>query len=411
MITRRSFLEKTASSLALLGTGKLVGPLLAAEPPPAPAALPSGARDSLEWAALPGKKMLLKKTFRPPNYETPVSAFDQVFTPNDSFFVRYHLINIPEVKSESWRLRVGGEAADRPFEVGLADLRNGFETVELAAVCLCSGNRRGLCDPHVPGVQWAYGAMGNARWKGVRLRELLAKAALRKDVVEIAFDGADSGVVPKTPDFVKSLPLWKALDENTLVAFEMNGEPLPQWNGFPVRLVVPGWTATYWMKHLVSIEALARPLDSFWMKTAYRIPKGKFPLVDRFISQETEVNTPITEIVVSSLITNLADGQAVRKGEPVEVRGVAWDGGYGIARVEVSSDDGRSWQEADLGEDHGRFSFRQWSHRFSPPSAVASFTVMARATNRIGATQTFELIPNPGGYNNNVVQKLRLTFA
>ena len=217
---------------------------------------------------------LIKKSWRPPNFETPVSYFNDVFTPNDAFFVRYHLSNIPEVAAATWRLKVGGEAAGTPFELSLDQLKRDFEQVEVAAVCQCSGNRRGMFQPHVPGVEWGLGAMGNARWKGARLKDVLAKAALKKEAIEIVLDGADGGSFPGTPDFVKSIPVWKALDENALIAYEMNGAPLPHWNGFPARIVIPGWTATYWMKQVTSIMAVAKPFDGFWVKSAYRIPRG-----------------------------------------------------------------------------------------------------------------------------------------
>jgi hypothetical protein len=247
--------------------------------------------------------------------------------------------------------------------------------------------------------------MGNARWKGARLKDILAKAGLSKDAVEIAFDGADRGPLEATPDFIKSLPVWKALDENTLVAWQMNGEPLPHWNGAPARLVVPGWTATYWMKKLVSINALDQPLTGFWMEKAYRIPKGKFPLVDRFTSQEgAGDNTPITEMVVNSLITSVQAGQQVKAGAPLEVKGLAWDSGRGIRGVEVSIDGGRSWQAADLGTDLGRFSFRPFTAVFKP--AKGSLVVSARAVNAAGATQVEDLIFNGAGYHNNVIQRI-----
>jgi hypothetical protein len=252
--------------------------------------------------------------------------------------------------------------------------------------------------------------MGNARWKGARLKDVLTKAGLKKDALEIVFDGADSGVFPATPDFVKSIPVWKAMDENTLIAWQMNGQPLPHWNGFPARIVVPGWTATYWMKQLTSINAVTKPFDGFWVKSAYRIPRGKFPVVDRFISQETDVNTPITEMVVNSIMTNIANGMWATRGQAFEVKGVAWDGGYGISRVEVSQDGGQSWRSATLGQDYGRFSFRQWTYVVTPAQR-GPLTVMARASNRAGATQTFELILNPAGYHHNVVQRIALNVA
>ena len=239
---------------------------------------------------------------------------------------------------------------------------------------------------------------------------MLTKAGLKKDALEIVFDGADSGLFPNTPDFVKSIPVWKAMDENTLIAWQMNGEALPHWNGYPARIVVPGWTGTYWMKQLTSINAIGKPFDGFWVKSAYRIPRGKFPLVDRFLRQETEANTPITEMVVNSLMTNIANGQQIPAGRPFELKGVAWDGGYGVARVEVSTDGGQTWRAAILGQDQGRFSFRQWLYVLTPTER-GTLTVMARASNRAGATQTFELIHNPAGYHHNVVQRIALNVA
>jgi DMSO/TMAO reductase YedYZ molybdopterin-dependent catalytic subunit len=410
LFDRRGFLKASASGLAVAGAGSVLSAAQAADSLLGPAALPSGALESAVLDALPGKVPLIKRSYRPPNFETPVRYFNEPYTPNDAFFVRYHLAAIPQVDAAAWRLSVGGEAAEKPFELTLEQLRREFEAVELAAVCQCSGNRRGLSDPHVPGVEWGYGAMGNARWKGVRLKDVLARAGLKKEALEIVFDGADSAVMDKTPDFVKSVPAWKALDENTILAYEMNGVPLPHWNGYPLRVVVPGWTATYWMKHVTSIQAVSRPFAGFWMEKAYRIPKGKFPIVDRFISQETDANTPITEMVVNSLITNLHDGSVLAAGKAAAVRGIAWDGGYGIRAVEVSIDAGASWRPAELGPDLGRFSWRQWTYSISAPQP-GNYTVMAKATNRIGASQAFELVFNPAGYHNNVVQRIDVRVA
>ena len=220
-------------------------------------------------------------------------------------------------------------------------------------------------------------------------------------------DGADAAVLAKTPDFVKSIPAWKAMDEDSvLLAYEMNGEALPHWNGYPVRLVVPGWTATYWMKHITSIEAVTQPFKGFWMAPAYRIPKGKFPVVDRFLTQETETNTPITEMVVNSLITNLSQGQRFAADQTIDVRGMAWDGGFGIAAVEVSQDGGQELAAGAAWRRPGTL-LPGGSGATSIPSArPGTYTVMAKATNRIGASQTFELNFNPAGYHNNVVQRI-----
>ena len=401
---RRQFLKASAGSLLLAGANRWI-PSAGAAIDIEPATLPSGALESAQLGSLTGKLPLIKKSFRPPNFETPVSYFKDVFTPNNAFFVRYHLAGIPEVEAAKWKLTIGGESVEKPFEIGYENLMTDFDVVEVPAVCMCSGNRRGFSHPHVTGVQWGHGAIGNAKWRGVRLRDVLNKAGLKKDAVEIVYGGADGPVSEKTPDFVKSLPTWKAMDENTLIAFAMNGEKLPHWNGFPARIVVPGWTATYWMKHVTSIDAIAQPYKGFWMNPAYRIPKGKFPVIDRFISQETETNTPITEMVVNSMITLPGSGTKLRQGQSLTLAGVAWDGGYGIVTVDVSADNGATWQAAQLGADQGRYSWRQWSHRFTATRA-GRLVLLARASSRAGTTQTTELIFNGAGYHNNVIQRV-----
>ena len=380
-----------------------VGSLAHAADAPLSAGLPEGLYATAAMETLSGKRPLIRLTTRPPNYETPLSYFAEAITPNDAFFVRYHLAQIPRVNAASWKLDIGGEGAGSPLSLTLNELETSFEQVELAAVCQCSGNRRGFSNPHVPGVQWSSGAMGSALWRGPRLKDVLGRAQLRSEVVELVFDGADSAPLTDTPDFIKSLPLAKAMDDNTVIALRMNGEPLPHLNGFPARLVVPGWTATYWMKHLTSIRAVTRPYDGFWMRGAYRIPNNLFPVVQRFLSQETAANTPITEMVVNSVIASPNEGQRFRTDERVEVRGVAWDGGYGIARVEVSVDGGLNWRDSVLGPDAGRFAFRTFTYGFTA-DAPGTRRIMAKATNRIGQTQVDTLIFNAAGYHNNVVR-------
>lgn len=411
MLTRRYLLRHAAVGLLLAGASpRHSGLAQAADAPVVPESLPAGAVDAAVLHALPGKRPLIKRTFRPPNYETPLALFNEPFTPNDAFFVRYHLMHIPEVPVAEWHLTIDGDAVTQPTRLSMHELITGFEQVEVAAVCQCSGNRRGLFQPHVPGVQWGHGAMGHAVWRGVRLKDVLAKVGLKSTAVEIVCDGADGGVLVQTPDFRKSLPVWKALEEHTLIAVAMNGAPLPHWNGAPARLVVPGWTATYWIKQLTALQVVSTPFDGFWMKTAYRIPTGVFPLVDRFLSQETATTTPITEMVVNSLITNLTPAQRLETGQMVDIAGIAWDGGYGIQRVEVSVDAGASWREATLGQDLGRYAWRQWHYPWRA-TQPGQHVIRAKATNRIGATQTFALLANPAGYHHNVVQHLPVTVG
>ena len=410
-VTRRRFLRGTGvAALAASGGGGFLQLLEAkAQGLSLPAALSEGTRASAVLDALPGKKPLIKLSYRPPNYETPIEYFRTAITPNDAFFVRYHLSNIPEVDAKTWKVTAGGEGANGQVELNLDDLKK-MPAFEVVAVNQCSGNRRGLFQPHVAGVEWGYGAMGCARWKGARLKDVLDKIGVKKEAIEIVLDGADGPITDKTPDFIKSIPVWKAMEDTTLIAYEMNGQPLPHFNGFPARIVVPGWTGTYWTKHVTSIKAVTKPESGFWMNPAYRIPQGKFPLVARFTTQDTAANTPITEMVVNSLITSPVDGAQVKAGSTVTVGGIAWDGGYGIRAVEISTDDGKTWVSATLGQDLGRFAFRPFSFTYSPKGRGKQ-SVMARATNAIGQGQTTELILNPAGYHHNIIQTVSFNVA
>ena len=405
--SRRMFLASAAGAGALAALGaasRSFGAQIGSSGSLGFAELPDGTLAEQVLYALPGKVPLIKKTYRPPNFETPIEYFRTPITPNRAFFVRYHLAAIPQVKAKDWSLTVGGDSAEHELKFTLEQLKKEFKQAELTAVCLCSGNRRGLFEPHVPGVEWGVGAMGNAVWRGIRLKDVLAKAGVKANALEVVFDGADHAPLEKTPDFVKSLPVDVALGDNTLIAFEMNGQPLPHWNGFPARLVVPGWTGTYWVKQLVSVKVVSKPEGNFWMSTAYRLPRGKFK-TPTFKSQLGTPNEPITTMVVNSLITSLRSGQQIARGRPIDVKGIAWDGGSGIAQVEVSTDLGASWQQARLGKDLGNFSFREFA--LSVPTQYSrSMVVMARATSRAGETQATELIHNPAGYHHNVIQRV-----
>jgi DMSO/TMAO reductase YedYZ molybdopterin-dependent catalytic subunit len=359
--------------------------------------------------ALPGKRPLIKRTFRPPNYETPLADLRSQNTANDAFFVRYHLASIPEIDPRAWRLRIGGASANRTLELSLDELKRDFERVRFSAINQCSGNRRGLFAPRAGGVQWTYGAMGNAVWSGVRLRDVLNRVGVKGDALEVVFDGGDGAALPGTPDFVKSLPVDRALDAHTLIAIEMNGEPLPHWNGAPARLVVAGWTATYWVKHLTSINVEPKAFDGFWMKSAYRIPTGAFPGA-RFASQENAQTTPITEILINSLVTSHVNGDRLERGRPAELAGWAWDGGSGISAVEISLDEGRSWRPATLGAASSSYAWRGFRMPLDT-TKPGSLRVAVRATGRNGARQPEKLTPNPSGYHHNIIQTLTLEVA
>ena len=391
----------TASPMAALAARQAVaaGPMPWISPD-----LPDGTRAEAHLARVPGKQPMIELTSNPPNYETPIQAFTYPITPNDQFFVRYHLSSLPDAKSlERWSLEVGGDAAERSVSFTLQQL-NDLPQAEVVAVCQCAGNRRGLVQPHVPGVQWAHGAMGCATWHGPRLKDLLARAGLKPDVAEIWFDGADGPLMPGTPDYLKSLPPGKALADDTIVATTMNGGPLPLWNGFPARLVVPGWTGTYWIKHLSRITASTKALDGFWMRKAYRVPARLFPVTTAFATQEDSSTWPITEMVTNSLIASPLDGEEVeRSGFPV--RGIAWDKGNGIARVEVSVDGGKSWQSSLLDGEISRYSYRSFRFETGPvPRGTAELRVRAISNTKEGQPDVYR--PNPAGYHNNVPQRL-----
>ncbi len=373
--------------------------------------LPEGTRADAKPGRLPGKQPLIQLADRPPNYETPIDAFRTAITPNDRFFVRYHLAQIPDMPAlGKWSLTVGGDAAEQTLKFASVDeLRKAFQEHEVAAVCQCSGNRRGLSDPHVAGVEWGYGAMGNAVWRGVRLKDVLAKAGVKPGAAEVWIHGMDGPVLPATPAFHKSLPMQKATADEVLIAYAMNGQPLPHLNGYPVRLVVPGWTATYWMKHLDSIEISSTPQTNFWMQKAYRVPAGMFAVEMPFLTQNDNNSWPITEMVVNSVIADPIDGAHVPQAG-FTVQGVAWDRGHGIKQVEVSIDGGKTWQMATLNKDQGPFAFRAFSFATGklPPGPCV---VSARATSNSGEAQVDKLKWNPAGYHNNVPQTLTVTVA
>jgi DMSO/TMAO reductase YedYZ molybdopterin-dependent catalytic subunit len=407
MITRRHLLGSAGAGAALAASGIALPKLSEVEAAGVDLTpgVPQGISSYVTMGSLPGKKPLIQLADKPPNYESPLEYFRTPITPNDQFFVRYHLADIPEVDVKTYKIAVGGDGANGQADITLDDLKK-MPAVEVTAVNQCSGNRRGLSKPHVAGVEWGYGAMGCAKWKGARLKDILDKVGVKTEAIEVGLNGADGPAIDKTPDFIKSIPLWKAMDPDTIIAYEMNGAPLPHLNGFPARLIVPGWTGTYWMKHLTNINVLTKPQGGFWMKPAYRIPVGKFPVVARFITQEDAASTPITEMVVNSLITSHRDGNKISRGK-VTVSGLAWDGGYGINKVDVSSDGGKTWNSATLGQDLGRYAFRPWS--FVLNAKHGKNTVMVNATNKIGQGQTSELIFNPAGYHNNVMQNITLT--
>ncbi|RYY05834.1 MAG: oxidase, partial [Alphaproteobacteria bacterium] len=294
--------------------------------------LPGGNAERTLTSAFPGKGSMILQRTRPPLLETPMEVFERsVFTPNDQFFVRWHWADIPTaVDVGAFRLRLGGHVA-RPLSVGLAQLLR-LPRVELAAVNQCSGNSRGLFQPRVAGAQWGHGAMGNAKWLGVRLRDVLDLAGVKAGAVQVRFGALDQPIVPDGPDFAKSLDVDHARDGEVMIAFGMNGEQLPLLNGFPIRLIVPGWYSTYWVKALNSIEVLPHADDRYWMAKAYKIPAT--PGANVPPASKDFPTVPINRMIPRSWMTSLSEGQVIALDPAIPVGGIAMGGDCGVAKVD-----------------------------------------------------------------------------
>jgi DMSO/TMAO reductase YedYZ molybdopterin-dependent catalytic subunit len=349
--------------------------------------------------AFPGKRGMILQRTRAPLLETPIDAFDGAltdspFTPNDRFFVRWHYDDIPlSVDVAAFRLQVGG-AVKRTLSLSLAELQ-ALPQVEIAAVNQCSGNSRGLFGPRVPGAQWGNGAMGNALWTGVRLRDILERAGVAPGAVQVRFSGLDNPP-GAAPDFAKALALDRAIADDTIVAYGMNGVQLPLLNGFPLRLIVPGWFSTYWVKALDTIEVLRAPDTGYWMEKAYRIPAA--PRASVVPGAKDFPTVPIGRMIPRAFFTR-TDAKAVR--------GVALGGDSGVSKVDWSIDAGKSWHAAELGPDHGAYSFRRWAATLPAGEHV----VAVRTTNAKGEAQTADPVWNPGGYMRNSIETAKVTVA
>jgi DMSO/TMAO reductase YedYZ molybdopterin-dependent catalytic subunit len=354
----------------------------------------------------PQKRPMIGQTSRPPQLETPFSIFnDGAITPNNAFFVRYHLADIPlSIDADKFTLEIKGKV-DRPLKLSLKQIKN-LPAVELVAVNQCSGNSRGFFNPRVAGGQLGNGAMGNARWRGVALKTVLGQAGVQQGATQVTFNGMDGPVSDKTPDFVKALDIDHARDGEVMLAYSMNGQDLPVLNGFPLRLVVPGYYGTYWVKHLNEITVIDNEFDGFWMKSAYRIPDTPCACVEPGTAPKATI--PINRFNVRSFITNVSDGAKLKPGGTT-LKGIAFDGGKGIKEVAVSIDGGKTWTSAKLGKDLGKYSFREWT--LPVKLAAGSHELRVRATNNAGDTQPAEPKWNPAGYMRNVVETVRITAA
>lgn len=345
------------------------------------------------------KRNMIVRSQRPEDFEMPLDGFSEWITPIDRFFVRSHHYN-PRVELNEWKLHIEGEV-ERPLALTFDELKK-LPRTEVVSVLECAGNGRGLYEPAVIGLQWEYGGAGNGRWAGVRLADLLRRAGIKTSAREALFDGADIPV-GSMPEFQRTIPLAKANDPNTLLAYEMNGEALPVSHGFPLRLVAPGWAGDCWVKWVTRIRVLDKEFDGFFMKTAYRYPNQ--PVAPGTAVDPAQMS-PVTALRPKSVIATPVEG-AVLQRTAVRVAGAAWSGESPVVSVEISADRGRTWQPAKLGADRSRFGWRLWEYTWTP-QRDGYHTLMSRTRDAAGNTQPFEQEWNPSGYLNGTVQAVHV---
>jgi len=390
-MNRRRFFQLTgAAGAALMASPVRMTSVLEAS---------SSMRDLVRF---PEKTEMILLTDRPPQLETPIHYFRQDLTPNEAFFVRWHLEGIPtSVDLRTFRVNVSGHV-QQPLQLSVDELRSQFEPISIVAVNQCSGNSRSFFEPRVPGGQWKDGAVGNAKWTGVSVRSILDRAQVKSGAVDVSFNGLDAPPLPSVADFVKALSIDHARDGEVMIAYAMNDQALPMLNGFPLRLVVPGWYGTYWVKALSDITVLPQAFSNFWTDKAYRIPNG--PNGTESPKDLAKDTVPINRFNVRSIFVRPDPGETLRPGMPNEIEGIAFDSGHGIRRVEVSTDGGGTWADARLDAAIGKYSWRRWRASWTPGNR-GQYRLMARATNSVGETQSKEQW-NRSGFMWNVIQQV-----
>jgi DMSO/TMAO reductase YedYZ molybdopterin-dependent catalytic subunit len=406
-------LHPTLSRRRLLGAAAIGGMGLLSRPSWAQDTVdlhvPGGPSVRTMSTAYPEKGRMMVQRTSPPWLETPFDVFDKgVFTPNDRHYVSWHWADFPtQFDLDKYRLTVHGQV-NQTLSLSLDDILHGLPRFEIAAVSQCTGNGRMEMQPRVAGAQWYKGSMSNALWTGVRLKDVLDKAGVKADATVVRFAGVEDAVIPGAPKFMKSITVDHARDGEVMIAFGMNGQQIPVLNGFPLKLVIPGWVGTYWIKMLNDIEVLNHPDDNYWTTTAYRIPNVPHGNVKPGSTDFQLV--PITTNRPRSFITNIKDGDTMKLGAPALVRGIAFGGATGVARVDLSIDGGKTWQPTQLGKDEGKYGFRQWSTTLTLASAGAQ-SLMVRCTNTDGEAQPDFPIWNPGGYMYNTIETTHVVAA
>ena len=355
--------------------------------------------------AFPEKRPMIMYSDRPPLLESPREVFTSALTPNDLFFVRWHMPMIPShINTSSFRVKVDGEV-DKEIELSLKDLKTKFKQVELTAVLQCGGNSRSAFHPTASGIQWGAGAMGCAVWKGVRLKDVLAHAGVKEGAVWLGFNGKDRAVYSKTANFIREMRL-EDLDDNVLLAYEMNGEDLPYLNGFPLRLIIPGTYSDSWIKMISNITVTKEQNKLFFMEKAYRIPDNECECEtpDKLV----EKTKPIEKINVNSIIGYPQRDSKVRANAHIVVRGVAFDEGSGIKKVRISIDNGATWHDALLDKrEANNFAFRAFRYTFNPIK-TGKLTIMCKAISNRGEEQPLvkDIKWNHGGYRYNGIDEV-----
>ena len=376
------------------------------------AALAAGAAPSLlSWAIsaeqsgtldVPGEDGMIVRSFRFVDLETPVEYLNTWLTPVARFFVRNHMHEPSELNPEDWRLTVGGEV-EKPFSLTLPELSK-LEAHSVVNTLECAGNGRSLHRPQVPGIQWGKGAVSTARFSGPRLRDLLQRAGVKSTGKHVMFRGFDE-VPGKVPPFIRSIPMEKAMDPDTLVATHMNGSPLPKHHGFPARALVPGWIGAASCKWLAEIKVLENEFVGNFMSPGYRFPNQPLKPGDAVKPEDTHV---VTALNVKSVISGPLDGANLRAGR-VAVHGAAWAGEGDIVKVEVSTDSGATWNSAALGHDRAQYAWRLWSYEWK--AKRGDYMILSRATDSQGRVQPATAVWNPSGYLYNAVDQVKVHVA